>query len=108
MILDFTAPVTSISGDIQPDGSRGDLTLSRALANHLSHFPGGKEEEAEIFRIIGWGMKLVESGKLDLEEGDIKKLKELIIEAQMMNRLLKYQLLQVCENALDKIKKSSK
>jgi|GEM_PF-4735399 len=95
MILDFTAPLTSIQGEAQ-EGK----TLAHSLSNFLANFSRFKTE-ADIFRVIGWGQELVKTGKLSANEGDIKTLKSFIVEHEVMSTILKYHLLKICDEALE-------
>lgn len=92
MIYDFNKQIESIQGE------KNEMKLATSLANHLANIPAGNEQESDIFRVIGWGLDLVKSGKIELNEGDVKKLRELITANTVMSRLVKYQLLKVLDN----------
>lgn len=112
--LDFNKPALALDGKAYKEmiaGENGqqvvsdnDLTLNKIIANNLVN----GSEPGDLYKLTDWGKSLYAGEVLELDKPDTDKLKKIIEESKSTMRLIKRQMCDIIDEAIEAAKAAEK
>lgn len=90
MQYDFNKPLQNLAGDPVLDEKDKPLTIGKVLGNAL--VSGAK---GDALKFWGWGQKLYNAQKIDLDKSDHRTIKDFIEQCETITILAKGQMLEI-------------
>ncbi len=111
--LDFNKPALTLEGKpykeiVSENGQQviteNDLILGKIIANNLVNSP----EPGDLYKLTDWGKSLYAGEVLELDKPDTDKFKKIIEDSKTTIRLIKRQMVDVIDEAIETAKAKEK